>query len=108
MIKNNSLADRLNAIKQGMPLPSTDQKEITHELKPNQQMSNIEQPSFKTYIISKLLSLVDTFLASFLYGYAIKTIFYLNWNLLGIFAVGFLLNHIVSVFPKFLFPKYFK
>jgi len=51
---------------------------------------------------------LDSAFASLLYGIAIKAIFNLDWSLIEAFAVGFLLNHAISIFPRVLFPKLFK
>lgn len=109
MINNNSLSDRLNAVKQGVEVP----KIIKQNENPiNQQINNQSQNEFKNeslrfVFLSRIMSYVDSFLASFLYGFAVKTIFGLSWSLFGVFAVGFLINHSISVFPKIIFPNYY-
>lgn len=103
MINDKSLEDRLNAVRNGNPLPAPPNKN------PNilsNQVTNI--PTTKNSNINIILRTLDSFLASFLYGYAISTIFSLEWSLLGSLAVGFLINHSISVFPKKIFPKRFK
>lgn len=106
MINDNSLGDRLNAVKKGVQVPKPPiqpQSVYQQPIQPQQQF-----PTLKTYLISKGISIVDSFIASFLYGFAIKTIFSLDWSIFGAFAVGFLINHAISVFPRILFPKLFK
>jgi len=105
MINDNLLGDRLNAVKQGKPVPQPvlqSQTMITPQ--PNQPTP----VPLKQQLITRYLMMADTFAASFLYGFALKTIFSTDWNVLGVFAVGFLLNHVICIFPKFLFPKLFK
>jgi hypothetical protein len=102
MLENNLLGNRLNAIKQGKTtpeIPTNSNKIYIPAQQPQQSFS------LKTFFLSKILVLFDTLLISFLFGYAIKTIFGLDWNLLGICAVGFLLNYFVSVFSKSIVSK---
>jgi len=109
MLNNDSLGARLNAVKKGKPLPPPPAQQSFYappQQVPTQQNQPIE--TTKTYLLSKLFILLDSGVASFLYGIAIKTIFNLDWTLFGAFAVGFLLNHTISIFPRVLFPKLFK
>jgi hypothetical protein len=110
MIKDNSLGDRLNAVKQGKPLPNPPAQHQSVYMHPQNYPQNQEQTvlTLKKYLISRGISLADSFIASFIYGFAIKTLFNLDWTILGAFAVGFLLNHSISIFPRILFPKFFK
>ncbi|NMC59650.1 MAG: hypothetical protein GYA51_09755 [Candidatus Methanofastidiosa archaeon] len=112
MINNDSLGDRLNAVKRGKPLPPPPQQQtfMPPQTMPTQQSqpSSQSQYSVKFYFLSKLFVLFDSGLASLLYGIALKTIFNLDWSLFEAFSVGFLLNHAVSIFPRVLFPKLFK
>ncbi len=102
MIKDNSLGDRLNAVKKGKPLPSPTQPMLSPQYQTQQKLT------LKNFLISKGINMLDMFLASFLYGFAIKTIFSLEWSIFASFAVGFLFNHAISIFPRILFPKLFK
>jgi len=100
MLRDNSLEERLNAIKQGeeIPVPST-----------NKQNPIIQKPKEipkPTYIV-KYSYILESLISSLFYGFAIKTIFGLDWTMFGAFTVGFLFNHAISIFPKYLFPKYF-
>lgn len=103
MIKDNALGDRLNAVKKGQPIPE-----------PPMQPQSVSLPSaepkitLKSFLISKILNISEILLTSLLYGYGIRTILNLDWNLFGALSVGFLLNHSISIFPKMLFPKLFK
>lgn len=111
MINNDSLGDRLNAVKRGKPLPPPPQQQtfVPPQTMPTQQTSQQSQPTtIKFYFLSKLFVVLDSSFASLLYGIAIKAIFNLDWSLIEAFAVGFLLNHAISIFPRVLFPKLFK
>lgn len=104
MLKDNSLADRLNAVKQGKP-SSTESNEVfnTHKKPIN------TTPQYNNNIIlAKIISYIDVFIVSLFYGVALKTIFNTEWSLFGLFSVGFFLNHILFAFPKILFPNKFK
>jgi hypothetical protein len=116
MINDNSLGDRLNAVKKGstVPKPPMQPQSVYTPPAPQQEIKEqepIQQPrafEVKEYLLTRAFGMFDMLLASFLYGFAIKTIFSLDWNLLGAFAVGFFLNHAISVFPRVLFPKRFR
>jgi len=111
MINNDSLGDRLNAVKRGKPLPPPPQQPmyVPPQAMPTQQTpSNQSEHTVKFYFLSKLFVVLDSGIASLLYGIAIKAIFNLDWSLFEAFAVGFLLNHAISIFPRVLFPKLFK
>ena len=113
MLNDRSFEDRLNAVKQGNPVPEPPMQPrsmITNNNNNNNNNNNPIQPPKNVLIpllITKVISLVDTLLASFLYGVAINTVFNLEWTLLGSLAVGFFLNHAIAVFPRLLFPKRF-
>ena len=107
MIKDNALSDRLNDVKNGKQIQQINTKQETTIIQKN-IIEPTQQYSLKTILINKAISLFDVFMASLLYGFAIKTIFNLNWSLIGFFSVGFLLNHAISIFPRILFPKYYK
>jgi len=109
MISDNLLGDRLNAVKLGKPLPTVQSQSVFNsqqQLKEQHQQPPIS--TLKMFFISRTMAITDTFVASLLYGYAIKTVFNFNWTLLGVVAVGFLFNHAISIFPKILFPKLYK
>jgi len=104
MISDNSLGDRLNAIKHGKTLPN-----IGEQTKPVYKVTQQPiKPSNKNHLKSKGITIIEIFVTSFLYGYAIQTLFNVHWDILGILSIGFLLNHMVSVFPKIIFPKKYK
>lgn len=112
MINNDSLSERLNAVKKGKPLPPPPQQQtfVPPQSMPTQQSQQPTQTqhTVKFYFLSKLFVILDSGFASLLYGIAIKAIFNLDWSLFEAFAVGFLLNHAISIFPRVLFPKLFK
>ena len=99
MLNDNLLEDRLNAVKEGIPIP-----------KPPKSLYPIpEQPQpFLIFLLNRGIKLCDMFFAYFLYGFAIKTIFFLDWSIFGALAVGFLLNNVITLWPKHIFPKLFK
>jgi hypothetical protein len=103
MLNDNLLENRLNAVKKGQPIPKpiSPIEAFLKKLPP-------QKASLRDILISKFLFLFDIFIASFLYGLAINTVFSLKWDFLGCLAVGFLLNHIITVFPRVLFPKLYK
>ena len=94
MLNDNSLGERLNAVKQGKPVP-------TPPMQPNVQPQHLnKRASFWAFVLSKSFHTFDVFAASFLYGFAVKTIFALDWSFIGALAVGFLINHAITLWPK--------
>lgn len=102
MLNDNSLGERLNAVKNGKPIPTPPmQPQSVHDInKQNHSHQPIQKISLKTFLINKSITMLDVFAASFLYGFAIKTIFGLDWSLFGAFAVGFLFNHALTIWPR--------
>ncbi|HPV55886.1 MAG TPA: hypothetical protein PKW61_02060 [Tenuifilaceae bacterium] len=95
MISNTALSDRLNAVKNGSPLPAKD--------KPTKQLVQ-EKATISTF--NSILVFFDLFVMSFFYGYGICSVFSLDWNLFACFSVGILFNKLVFYLPKMLLPKY--
>jgi len=109
MLNDNSLGDRLNAVKNGKPIPVPPmQPQSVHDINPQQFVPAPQsRVSLKQFLITKSLTMVDILLASFLYGFAVKTIFGFDWSILGAFSVGFLINHAVTIWPT-LIRNWFK
>ena len=99
MLNDNSLGERLNAVKTGKPIPVS-------PMQPNVQYRQYAA-SFWNFLLSKGLRTLDIFAASFLYGYGIRTVFSLDWSFIGALAVGFLLNHVILVWPGII-KNYFR
>ena len=94
MLNDNSLGERLNAVKQGKPVP-------VPPMQPNVQPQQLNRKaSFWAFVLSKSFHTIDVFAASFLYGFAIKTIFSFDWSIIGALAVGFIINHAVTLWPR--------
>ena len=94
MLNDNSLGERLNAVKQGKPVPKPPMQPNVHPSQYNKAMS------FWSFLLGKTFHAIDVFAASFLYGFAIKTIFSFDWTLLGALAVGFIINHAIALWPR--------
>jgi len=95
MINDNSLGERLNAVKLGKPIPKP-------PMQPNVSYPQDFQPQPPLWatIASNLIQSSGVAIASLLYGLAIKTIFVLDWGFFGCLAVGFILNHAITVWPR--------
>jgi len=106
MLHDNSLGDRLNAVKNGKSIPRPP-KQFKGPIESSKPIENKER-SIKRELIDKSILILETFIVSLLYGVAIKTIFSTDWSIFSAFTVGYLFNHVISVFPKVLFPKFFK
>ena len=94
MINNNSLGERLNAVKTGKPIPKPAMHPSAFPFQPPNKFT------IWPFIINRTLLTINVFAASFLYGFAIKTIFATDWTLFGVFAVGFILNHAMTIWPR--------
>lgn len=107
MLNDNSLGDRLNAIKRGNPVPRPPvqpKNRVTQEKPPEP----IKVNPLKAQLVTKAVHTLETLLVSMLYGFAIETVLSMDWTFIGALSVGFLLNHAISVFPRALFPGLFK
>lgn len=97
MLNGNSLAERLNAVKHGKPIPQP-------PINPNVSYVQSHKPESSVplwaIVTSKLIQSSGVLLASFLYGFAINTMFSFDWSLIGCLSVGFLLNHSITIWPK--------
>lgn len=102
MIKHNSLAERLNAVKNGKPIPKPPIYIEIDQQKLQKQKSKIV--SYKHFFISEIYKLFNVMSASILYGFGLKALFSMDWNFIGILGVGFLLNHALTILLK-LFKK---
>jgi len=98
MIKNNALAERLNAFRKGETLP-----ENPKQIEIEEETSLLDNLLFDP-IFNNIFNLFYTFLKSISYGFALKTIFVTNWSFLGFLAIGFsidlLISYILSLFYK--------
>ena len=97
MINHNALQNRLQAVKDGKPIPEP----------PLAQQSMVKPPAPQTialrqFFITEAYKFFNVIAASVLYGYGIKAIFSTDWNFMGILGVGFLLNHSLTILLKLL------
>ena len=99
MIKNSSLANRLNAVKAGKEIPKPvieNQIPLTGIPMMNQeQLYEVpEFPSMRSMLLSSLIGFGEISIMSLLYGFGLMTLFSKDWNILGILGVGLLANQI--------------
>ncbi len=102
MIKDNALANRLNAVKGGqeIPKPVSENNILAGAPEPEQQEEFYEVPQFtsvKQIFLSSLINFAEIAIMSFFYGFGIRTLMSQDWNVLGIFGVGLLANQIFSL-----------
>ena len=102
MIKNSSLANRLNAVKAGQEIPKPvieNQIPLTGIPMINQeQLYEVpEFPSMRSMLLSSLLGFAEIAIMSLLYGFGLMTLLSKDWNILGILGVGLLANQIFSL-----------
>jgi hypothetical protein len=110
MIKNRSLADRLNAVKAGKEIPKPiieNQNPLTGILVMNQeQLYEVPKfPSMRYMFLSSLLSFGEITIMSLLYGLGLMTLLSKDWNILGIFGVGLFVNQMFSLISRLKFFK---
>lgn len=101
MIKHNALEDRLNAVREGKPIPPVPTPiEIIH---PEQDKPKTASPIYhKEFLISESYKLFNVLATSLLYGFGINAIFSTDWSFMGSWGVGFLLNHSLTIILKLL------
>ena len=104
MISHNSLAERLNAVKTGDPIPESPVKTEASISKHQLYPSGPQIISYKQFFISEGYKLFNVMSASILYGFGLKSLFSTDWSFIGVLGVGFLLNHTVTILLK-LFKK---
>lgn len=93
MLKDNSLGNRLNAVKEGQSIPSSNQRTYVNNQKsvqPNFKMKS------KNFFLLELNKTFQVLLTSTIYGFGIETIFAKDWTFIGILGVGLIANHIFS------------
>ena len=105
MIRNNALANRLNAVKGGQEIPKSVNDDnilrginLPVETKIENPVIEVNQiSSIKTILLSSLISFAEIFILSFFYGFGARTLMSQDWNVLGIFGVGLIVNQIFSL-----------
>ncbi|MFW6310793.1 MAG: hypothetical protein ACOC1K_01005 [Nanoarchaeota archaeon] len=94
MINNNSLEDRLNAVKEGKPIPKVQNQEIMAQQQ-NEKIQN-KVISLKNFIITEIYKTLQVFITSTFYGYGVREIFEMDWSVMGTIGVGLIINHAFS------------
>ena len=102
MINHNLLAERLNAVKNGKPIPKLSIN--TNGNKEELQKQELRIIPHKSFFISEGYKLFNIISTSILYGFGLKALFSTDWNFLGILGIGLLLNHFLTILLK-LFKK---
>ena len=101
MIKHNALEDRLNAVRDGKPIPK-----VPAQFEINSPEAGLIQTqkiiTYKEFLISEGYKLFNVLATSTLYGFGIKAIFSSDWKFIGTLGVGFLLNHFLTILLKLL------
>ena len=102
MIPDNYMADRLNAVKEGNKPPGVKKNdEFIDTLIKGHKIIEMRSSIGMTLVIA-IVSIVDVLFASVLYGYATKALFNMDWVMLEALGIGFVLNNIFSLGPKFI------
>ena len=104
MLNHHLLEERLNAVKEGKPIPKVPVQFNETFQDPTIQPSKSKIVIYKQFFISEGYKLFNVMAASILYGFGLKSLFSADWNLIGTIGVGFLLNHTLSILLK-LFKK---
>jgi hypothetical protein len=100
MIKNSALEDRLNSFKNGQNIPIQDNIPEKSSVINNDTQ---DKPSW----YNPALYLVETFLFMFkslVYGYSLKILCSMSWDIISLFCIGlsinFILESINNIFHK--------
>ena len=115
MIKNDALANRLNAVKDGVPIPEREIREAVLNKITNHPLDaldgqniqenpiDIKVTNFKNNV-ELILTLIGLSIYSLSFGYGLKTVFDTTWNFLGVTTVGiasfYLISNIYEFFKK--------
>ncbi len=94
MIKDNLLEKRLNAVKEGKPIPEVDNKENSLVNK-KEDLLNKKETSLKIKAINEVYKLLQTLASSMLYGIGFDALLATEWSFIQMFGVGLLFNHTV-------------
>jgi len=102
MIKDSSLANRLNAVKAGKEIPKASEDKVLPGISmmdsSQEELYEVpEIPSMRTLLVSSLLNFAEIAIMSLFYGFGLMTLLSKDWNILGIFGVGLLANQIFSL-----------
>jgi hypothetical protein len=102
MIKDNALSNRLNAVKAGKEIPKlipdTNSVGISEPKSDDKQFYEAsEYTSIKSMLLSSLISFGEIAIMSLFYGFGLMTLLTKDWNILGIFGVGLLVDQIFSI-----------
>ncbi len=104
MIPDNSMENRLNAVKNGEEPPEVKSNDafIEHLLETNKLIDDSRGGLLYEELLLGLSGILDVLLASALYGYAFKAIFSIDWAMLEVVGVGFLINNAITLASKLL------
>lgn len=102
MIKDSSLANRLNAVKEGKDIPKTVLESPLPGIpvieKDQQYQYQVpEFTSMKSMLLSSLINFGEIAIMSLFYGFGLMTLLSKDWNILGILGVGLLANQVFSL-----------
>lgn len=101
MIKDSSLANRLNAVKAGKEIPKASEDKILpgiSMMEPKEDFYEIpEIPSMRHLLLSSLVNFAEIAIMSLFYGFGLMTLLSKDWNIFGILGVGLLANQVFSL-----------
>ena len=90
MLHDSALQDRLNAVKEGKPIPQPPREEVTPQVKGPRMLTP------KEFFINEGYKTFQVLTTSILYGFGINAIFAQDWNFMSLFGVGLIFNHLFS------------
>lgn len=101
MIDNNSLENRLNAVKQGEKVPDPPkQDKRSFNVK---DKSEVDENTAAHYTLKfTMFNIAGTLIVSVLYGFGVQAIFGVQWNIPEIAGVGFIVNQASEFLPRLL------
>lgn len=102
MIKDDALANRLNAVKEGAAIPTPPIEEVyfkKEEPKIDETLTQeIEyQPRPGMVFVGSLLNTIETLGMSMLFGVGLKAIFSTQWKFWGILGVGVMVYEVLNL-----------
>lgn len=103
-VPHRSLQDRLNAIKDGNPVPQPQDNNFTMQNNKNIQKNN-EKFDYKKFFVVEGYKLFNVLSVSILYGYGANAILSQGWSFIECFGVGILINHLATGVIRRFFSK---
>ena len=106
MIKDDALASRLNAVKNGEEIPVPPAEDVYFKKPEDANVNMTLTPGSPKFVKPGIVlaansyNLLVTFSMALLFGIGVKAIFSTNWNFWGILGVGIIINQVFNLISR--------